>query len=45
MRTLFVATALTGFVALAALDLTAGSYRTGVASIMLAVANGLLLTV
>lgn len=44
MRTAFIVTALAGFVGLAALDLATGRWVTGAASLLLAAANGLLLT-
>lgn len=43
-RTVFIAVALAGFLGLAALDFASGAWRTGVAALMLALANGLLLT-
>lgn len=43
MRTVAVAAILAGFIALAVLDLTGGSPRVGVASLLLGVANALLL--
>jgi len=45
LRTILILVAVLAFVALGLLDLTHGSYRTGSASIMLALANLLLLGV
>lgn len=43
-RTLLVATAVVAFCALGLLDLVAGNLKVGIASLMLAAANGLLLS-
>lgn len=43
MRVAFLACALGGFAALGVLDIAAGSLRTGVAALLLAAANALLL--
>lgn len=44
MRVVLLGMALGGFAGLGAIDIAAGNARVGIASLLLAVANGLLLT-